>query len=254
MSGRPRSPYSTLPVGHPHSDAFPFWLSALTGDGYGFTRAGLQPEALIDQLLRRGTYANLSCTEPTLHVVVQTKHAMWSCPKKERLALESSQHARSNCPTCSADTCIESHQLRAAAAAQKSAKASTGRAKNLSLLSFGEDEEAEEQANTVVPRKIRAAHDVLQDERLIRDEDLPLEERVALERPVKKHKDGEDKEGVAAALSRTRELLGGGKAASTSGRREGYVCRGLFATKVYKKPYSLLSLPIGRSRYARAKH
>mmetsp|Transcript_6778 Transcript_6778/g.18192 ORF Transcript_6778/g.18192 Transcript_6778/m.18192 type:complete len:560 (-) Transcript_6778:204-1883(-) len=116
---------------------------------------------------------------------------------------------------------MEQEKAAAAAAAQKSAKASTGRAKNLSLLSFGEDEEAEEQANTVVPRKIRAAHDVLQDERLIRDEDLPLEERVALERPVKKHKDGEDKEGVAAALSRTRELLGGGKAASTSGRREG---------------------------------
>jgi hypothetical protein len=57
------------------------------------------------------------------------------------------------------------HQHRAAATAQKNAKSATGRAKNLSLLSFGEDEEAEEAALVNLPRKIRAAHDVLQDER-----------------------------------------------------------------------------------------
>jgi len=45
--------------------------------------------------------------------------------------------------------------------------------------------------------------------RLIRDEDLPFDERVALERPAKKPKSEQDAPALAAALGRTRGILGG---------------------------------------------
>ena len=58
--------------------------------------------------------------------------------------------------------------------------------------------------------------------RLVKDEELPPEEReelAALARPAKKSKEdqAQDRAGVSAALNRTRELLKG-KGASASGR------------------------------------
>ncbi|KAF5842764.1 cyclophilin-like domain-containing protein [Dunaliella salina] len=69
----------------------------------------------------------------------------------------------------------------------------------------------------IVPRFNKKLEQKMEQEKaaLIRGEDLPPEERAALERPVKRPKEGEDKAGVAAALSRTREMLGGGKAISS---------------------------------------
>ncbi|KAG2432706.1 hypothetical protein HYH02_006689 [Chlamydomonas schloesseri] len=87
-------------------------------------------------------------------------------------------------------------EKEAARMAEERKKRAAGRTKNLSLLSFGEEAEAdEEEAETAARaaaarRRIRSAHDVLEDERLAKEKAIEEEElaRIQAERPAKRPK------------------------------------------------------------------
>ncbi|KAG2482855.1 hypothetical protein HYH03_018246 [Edaphochlamys debaryana] len=118
---------------------------------------------------------------------------------------------------------VEQERAKAAAEAKKRA---AGRTKNLSLLSFGDEaqEEEEEGGGAAAPsRKIRSAHDVLEDERLAKEKAIEEAElaRIRAERPAKRAKRGggedEDEEG-GSAFDRAKAAVG--QAAGRASRRD----------------------------------
>ncbi|PNW83908.1 hypothetical protein CHLRE_04g215950v5 [Chlamydomonas reinhardtii] len=104
----------------------------------------------------------------------------------------------------------------AARMAEERKKRASGRTKNLSLLSFGEEAEADEEEAEVAARaaaarrRIRSAHDVLEDERLAKERAIEEEElaRIEAERPAKRPKQSAAAAaGEANALARAKAAV-----------------------------------------------
>ncbi|KXZ45505.1 hypothetical protein GPECTOR_54g247 [Gonium pectorale] len=144
--------------------------------------------------------------------VIKDAEVVWNpfddlVPRVDREAVKAEQEARS-----------------AAAAAKKRA---AGRTKNLALLSFGDEAEAEEAeataAATAQRAKIRSAHDVLEDERLAKEraiEEAELE-RINAGRPAKKARPAAGDGGAGDALARAKAAVGQAAGRAARGAPDG---------------------------------